>query len=125
MEYNSHVWGSSRSILKLLDRVQDSANVLINDNRVSNSIDSWDHRRNVARVSLFYRYYNGRCIREIRGLVPDNHIFLRSIRISRRAHPFMIDYKTAQCITGKTHFHFHSFFIHFSFHSHFFLRLRY
>ena len=51
----------SISILKLLDRVHERAKLLINDNRVSNSIDSFEHRRNVACVSLFYRYYNGRC----------------------------------------------------------------
>ena len=62
--------------------------MLINDNRVSNSIDSFKHRRNVACVSLFNRYNNGRCSRELRGLVPDNNIFLRSTRTSRRAHPF-------------------------------------
>ena len=62
--------------------------MLINDNRVSNS--SLEHRRNVAFVSLFYRYYNGRNSREIRGLKPDNHIFLRSTHTSRRSHPFLI-----------------------------------
>ena len=92
MEYNSHVWaGASRSILKPVDRVKENAEVLINDNRLSNSIDSLDHRRNVARVSLFYRYYNRRYSREIRGLVSGNHIFLRSTCTSRRAHPFVVD----------------------------------
>ena len=51
MEYNCHVWaGASKSILKLLDRVQKRAKVLVNDKRVSNSIDSLEHRRNVAFV---------------------------------------------------------------------------
>lgn len=107
MEYNSHVWaGASKSILKLLDRVQERVKVLINDSRVSNSIDSLEHRRNVACVSLFYRYYNGRCSREIRGLVPDNHIFLRGTRTSRRAHPFVVD-----CPVNRTmHYRENSFF---------------
>ena len=91
MEYNYYVWAdASRSILKLLDRVQKRVKVLINDNRVSNSVDTLEHRRNVACVSLFYRYCNGRCSREIRALIPDNHIFLRSTRTSRRAHPFVL-----------------------------------
>ena len=75
----------------LLDRVQEMAKVLINDNKISNSIDSMEHCHNVACVSLFYRYYNGRCSHEIRGLIPDNHIFLRSTRTSLRAHPFVVD----------------------------------
>ena len=65
--------------------------VLINDNRVSNSNDSLQHRRNVACVSLFYRYYNGRFSRELRGLIRDNHIFLYSARTSCRAHLFVVD----------------------------------
>ena len=53
MEYNSHVWaGASKSILKLLDHIQKRANVLINGNKVSNSINSLEHLRNVACVSL-------------------------------------------------------------------------
>ena len=88
MEYNSHVWvGASRSILKFLDRVQKRAKVLINDNRVSNSTDSLEHRYNVACVSLFI----GKCFHEIKGLVPDNHIFLHSTCTSCRAHPFVVD----------------------------------
>ena len=55
-EYNSNVWaGASRTILKLLNRVRERAKVLINDNRISNSIDSLEHRRNVtcAKLSAF------------------------------------------------------------------------
>ena len=98
MEYNSHVLaGASRSILKPLDRMQERAKVLINDNRVSNSIDLLEHRRNVACVSLWYRYYNGRSSCEIRELVPDNHMFLRSTRTSRRAYPIVVD-----CAVNRT-----------------------
>ena len=51
MECNSNVWaGVSRYILKLLDRLQGKAKVPINDNRLSNSIHSLEHRRNVACV---------------------------------------------------------------------------
>ena len=93
MEYNSHVWAvASKSILKLLDRVHARLNVLINDSRVSNSFDWLEQRRNVACISLFYRYYNGRCSREIKGLIPDNYILLRSIHTSPRAYPFVVDY---------------------------------
>ena len=58
--------------------------MLIDDSSLFNAID-----RNVAFVSLFYRYRNGRFSREIKGLVPDNPIFLRSTRTSGRAHPFV------------------------------------
>ena len=107
MEYNSHIWASaSRSILKLLDRVLERMKVLINDNRLSNSIGSLEHRHNVACVSLFYRYYKERCSHDRRGLVPDNHIFLRSARTSRTTHPFVVD-----CAVNRTrHYRENSFF---------------
>ena len=33
-------------------------------------LNSWPHRRNVASLSLFYRYYFGRCSSELAQLVP-------------------------------------------------------
>ena len=45
--------GASRSILKLLGSVQEMAKVLINDNRVSNSITSLEHRRACNQKFLF------------------------------------------------------------------------
>ena len=48
----------------------------VNDDRVSNSIDSLEHRCNLACVSLFYSYYNGLCSSKIRGLPPVNHVFV-------------------------------------------------
>ena len=35
-------------------RPEVASNVLMNDGRASNAIDSFEHCRNVARVSLFY-----------------------------------------------------------------------
>ena len=64
---------------------------LINGNRVTNLINSLDHRCNVACSSLFYRYHKGRSSREIWGLVADSHVFLFSTRTSRSAHPFVVD----------------------------------
>ena len=43
---------------------------------------------------------------EIRGLIPDNHLFLRSTRTSREAHPFVVD-----CAVNRTrHYRENSFF---------------
>ncbi|XP_065368895.1 uncharacterized protein LOC135961328 [Calliphora vicina] len=102
MEYNSHVWfGASKSILELLDRVQERAKVLIGDNTVSNSIDYLEHRRNVGCVSLFYRYYN-----EITELVPDTRSFSRNTHLSAGAHPFVVDWS----VNRTTHYRENSFF---------------
>ncbi|XP_065363465.1 uncharacterized protein LOC135956806 [Calliphora vicina] len=107
IEYNTHVWaGASKSILELLDRVQERAKVLIGDSRVSNSIDSLERRRNVGCVSLFYRYYNGMCSDEIRELVPDTRSFSRNTRSSVRAHPFVVYWS----VDRTTHYRENSFF---------------
>ena len=66
-----------QSILRLLDRIQKRAKLLVNDGRLSNSIDLLEHRCNVACVSLFNHYYNQFCKSEISGLIAENHGFLR------------------------------------------------
>ena len=107
MEYNSHVWaGAPKSILGLLDRVQERAKKLIGDSRVSNSIDSLEHRRSVGCVTLFYRYFNGFCSDEIRDLVPETRTFSRNTRASSRAHPFVVDWP----VNRTTHYRENSFF---------------
>ena len=89
MEYNSHVWtGASRSSLELLDRVQRRAIKIIGDKSISDSLESLEHRRCVGSISLFYRYFNGNCSREVHELLPELKTFGRSTRSSSRAHSF-------------------------------------
>ena len=69
LEYCSHVWGAS-SYTYLLDRVESKAIRLIGDATVTSSLDSLSLRRKVASLSLFYRYYFGRCSDELAGCIP-------------------------------------------------------
>ena len=46
------------------------------------------HHQNVARLSLFTRYYVGRCSSELAKLVPLPHSRGRSTRYSDRLHNF-------------------------------------
>ena len=69
------------SILRLPDRVQVRAKLLVNDGR----IDTLEHRCNVACFSLFYRNYKQFYSSEISRLIPENHVFLRNVHLSRRA----------------------------------------
>ena len=69
LEYCSHVWGAS-SYTYLLDRVESKAIRLIGDASVTSSLDSLSLRRKVASLSLFYRYYFGRCSDELAGCIP-------------------------------------------------------
>ena len=48
------------------------------------------HRQNVASLSLFYRYYFGRCSSELAQLVPLPHSRGRSTRYSDRLHDFSV-----------------------------------
>ena len=52
------------------------------------SLETLAHRRNVASLSLFYRYCFGRCSSELAQLVPLRFSRERSTRYSDRLHDF-------------------------------------
>ena len=54
------------------------------------SLEPLAHRRNVASLSLFYRYYFGRCSSELAQLVPLLFSQGRSTRYSNRLHDFCV-----------------------------------
>ena len=61
MEYYCYVWASDSSCyLKLLDKLQKGICRTVGPSRAT-SLEPLAHRRNIARLSLFYRYYFGRC----------------------------------------------------------------
>ena len=71
LEYCSHVWGGApKSSLHLLDRVKSKAICLINNPKLTNSLQSLSHRRLVADLSIFYHYFHGHCSQEIKSIIP-------------------------------------------------------
>ena len=52
------------------------------------SLEPLAHRGNVASLSLFYRYYFGRCSSELAQLVPLSFSHRKSTRYSDRLHDF-------------------------------------
>ena len=54
------------------------------------SLEPLAHRRNVANLSLFYRYYFGRCSSELAQLIPLPFSRGRSTRYSDRLHDFSV-----------------------------------
>ena len=52
--------------------------------------EPFTHRRNVASLSLFYRYYFGRCSFELDELVPLPPSHGRSTRYSNRLYDFSV-----------------------------------
>ena len=70
MENCCHVWaGASSCYLELLDKLQKRICRTVSPSLAA-SLEPLAHRRNAASLSLFYRYYFGRCLAELAGLVP-------------------------------------------------------
>ena len=70
MEYCCHVWaGAPSCYLELLDKLQKRICRTVGPSLAA-SLEPLSHRRNVASLSLFYRYYFGRCSSELVQLVP-------------------------------------------------------
>ena len=70
MDYCCHVWaGAPSCYLELLDKLQKWICRTVGPS-LADSLEPLAHRRNVASVSLFYRYYFVRCSSELAELVP-------------------------------------------------------
>ena len=90
MEYCCHVWaGAPSCYLELLDKLQKRICRTVGPSPAA-SLEPLAHRRNVASVSLFYRYYFGRCSSELAQLVPLLYSRGRSTRYSDRLHAFSV-----------------------------------
>ena len=103
LEYCSHVWGGSpKSSLHLLDRVQSKAIRLINNPILTNSLQSLPHRRLVADLSIFYRYFHGHCSQEIKNIIPDTVRRIRTTRSSTYSHPFQVTLPKQRTLSHKS-----------------------
>ena len=87
MEYCFYVWaGAPSCLLKWLDKLQKRTF----GSSLATSFEHFTHRRNVASLSLFYRYYFGRCSSKLAELVPLPYSRGRSTRYFDRFHNFLI-----------------------------------
>ena len=90
MEYCCHVWdGVSSCYLDLLDKLWKQICRVVGPS-LADSLELLAHCQNVASLSLFYRYYFGRCSSELAQLVPLPFSWGRSTRYSDRLHDFSI-----------------------------------
>ena len=90
MEYCCHVWaGAPSCYLELLDKLQKQICRTVGPS-LATSLETLAHCRNVASLSLFYRYYFGRCSSELAELVPLPYSRGRSTRYSDRLHDFSV-----------------------------------
>ena len=90
MEYCCHVWAGALSCyFELLDKLQKWICRTVGPSLAA-SLEPLAHHRNVASLSLFYRYYFGRCSSELAQLVPLPYSRGRSTRYSDRLHHFSV-----------------------------------
>ena len=90
MEYCCRVWAGAPSCsLQLLDKLQKRICRTVSPSPAA-SLEPLAHRRNVASLSLFYRYYFGICSYELAELVPLPYSRGRSTRYSNRLHDFSV-----------------------------------
>ncbi|CAG9820609.1 unnamed protein product [Phaedon cochleariae] len=74
LEYCSHIWGSApKHTLMLSDSIQRRAIRLVGD------------------LSLFYRYFHGKCSSVISAIIPSLAIPIRRTRQAQSAHPFVVN----------------------------------
>ena len=86
MEYCCHVWaGDCRCYFEFLDKLQKRICRTVVP-WLATSLEPFAHRRNVASLSLFCKYYFGRCSSELDQLVPLSFSQRRSTRYSDRLH---------------------------------------
>ena len=90
MEYCRHIWASDPNCyLELLDKLQKQIYRTVGPSLAA-SLEPLAHRRNVASLSLFYRYYFGRCSSELAQLVLLRFCRARYILYSDRLHDFLV-----------------------------------
>ena len=90
MEYCCHVWaGAPSCYLELLDKLQKQICRTVGPSFAA-SLEPLDHHRYVASLSLFYRYYFGRCSSELAQLIPRPYSRGRTTRYSDRLHDFSV-----------------------------------
>ena len=90
MEYYCHVWaGAPSCYLELLDKLQKRIRRTVGPSLAA-SPEPLAQCQNVASLSLFYRYYIGRCSSELAQLVSHPFSRARSTRYFDRLHDFSI-----------------------------------
>ena len=90
MKYCCHIWADAPSCyLEFLHKLQKGICRTVSPSLAA-SVELLDHRGNVASLSLFYRYYFGRCSSELAQLALLLFSRGRSTRFSDKLHDFSV-----------------------------------
>ena len=113
----THVWTATHVLLsswnrlswylELLDKLQKRICRTVGSSLAA-SFEPLAHLRNVASLSLFYRYYFGRCSSELAQLVPLPFSRGRSTRYSDRLHDFSVTIPRCYKDVSVNSFFFHA-----------------
>ena len=102
MEYCCHVWaGAPSCYLELLDKLQKRICRTVGPSLAA-SLEPLAHHRNVASLSLFYRYYFSRCSSELAELVPRPFYRWRSTHYCDRLHDFSVNITSCSRMSMST-----------------------
>ncbi|VEN37263.1 unnamed protein product [Callosobruchus maculatus] len=80
--------------LKLLDTIQKVAIRLIDTASLKKDLHSLEHRKRVADLPLFYRFYHGRYSSELFQIITPRAVRKRNTREALRAHPCQAEVRT-------------------------------
>ena len=106
MEYCCHLWaGAPSTHLSPLDKVERRVKNLVGP-KLFQKLQPLSERRDVASLSLFYRYYFGRCSSELSLCVPQQKVLSRSTRAASFSTLYQV-----QCERSRTVSRSRSFFV--------------
>ena len=104
MEHCCHFWsGAPKSHLSLLDRVQHRMKKLVGSALYS-TLEPLSQRRDVASLSLFYRYYFGRCSDGLHTSMFPTFVASRSTRRVNSLHSFCVQVPQSQTVSRSSGF---------------------
>ena len=87
MEYCCHIWaGAPASTLDRLDKIEKRVNNLVGP-VLASQLQPLSHCHLVASLSLYYKYFHGRCSAELSEFTPPLKTFNRNTRLATRSHP--------------------------------------
>ena len=90
MEYCSHIWaGAPAKYLSTLDKIQKRIVNLVGP-ELGSVLHTLSHRRTVASLSLFYKYFHQQCSRELSDLVPPLRNFRQDLRCADESHRYTV-----------------------------------
>ena len=93
MEYCCHLWdGSAKYQLATLDSIENRAKKLIGDTAIVEAkLQSLEHRRKVACLSVFFRIHFEECVAALYDLVPSSPFHLRDTGRRLRFQSYVVD----------------------------------